>query len=863
MAPARVQQTSGVDSSNASSVSATFASPNIAGNIIILAFESDLGLANSANTPTDTAGNTYVKITSVQVAAAFDLEIWAAFNIKVKTGNVVTVTDTNGGVNGSVIAEEWSGVSTIAANDGTSTNTGVASSTLTAGNIVTTRAIDVVWVAGAAKVGAADLSAGSGYSNFSQVNTASSNMGVCSQVTSVTGTYNGTETCSLGVTWAAAAVALIGVQSLSLTDTVTIAESIAKKPSKALLDGIATIDGTLNTNGDMLVSPPFTAATTSNPKWIDGTAAGSTTNKQWGWATANTSGGTLAAQYDNVLGFPCITLSGAGMSTSSGGASKSQEIVGDILSYTAGSIATSILTDAIPVIAGKSYTLTGDYYIQAISDITHVSTNLTIAFYDALGNRLQISSSTGYTSPLTTWTPGNVSATAPAGAVWAAVSFRLGAGGATDASGLSMTASWKNIKFIPTAGSLSLFAWSAGKILNETMAITDLGITRAITAVLNDTINLVEVFIKAMTRALSDTLSIAENFLPSVGKNFSETFTISDLGIKKAFTRMLTETLSIADSMIKQTGKILGEGFNPIDDEYMVTLPGAPANSYMAISGTPILPTGSPLTMYCRFKTNLLTNGLRIMTKIYCSTAGGRSGSFIVATSGELQFVIVDSSNVSWNLFTPANSIQIGVIYDAVGTWDPVTGLMTVYLNNMQVAQMQGPTSGVTAATSPMYYGTEQSTGSPTYFNGNIYAGAVWNRAMAAAEAMTISLQNIPIVGLRMWHRFSEFGNSSVTDWSGNGHTATLVNSPVWAKSDRGGALVGLIFTLKRTFMDILSITDLGIGRTIVAVLSDSFTLFDTLISKSLTAARRAATILTTKNGVSITGESKDKKNII
>jgi hypothetical protein len=52
-------------------------------------------------------------------------------------------------------------------------------------------------------------------------------------------------------------------------------------------------------NGDFEYAPPFSAAQTASSTWIDGTAAGSSTNDLFGWAP--TKGGTAAVQFDNTV----------------------------------------------------------------------------------------------------------------------------------------------------------------------------------------------------------------------------------------------------------------------------------------------------------------------------------------------------------------------------------------------------------------------------------------------------------------------------------------------------------------------------------------------------------------------------------
>jgi hypothetical protein len=205
----RIQSVTGANTTFASSVSATFTSPNDNGNIILLAWEGDSAAGtNTANTPTDTAGNTYKRLISTAIAATFDLEIWVAYNIKPKAGNVVTVTDTNAGVDSLLIAEEWSGATMVTALDGSSGTTG-SGSPLTSGNIITSAPNVLLWVAGVEAIGANDLTASTGYSGLNQTSTTFSNLGVCSQVTTSPSTYNGGFTSIVTAQWVCTMVALV------------------------------------------------------------------------------------------------------------------------------------------------------------------------------------------------------------------------------------------------------------------------------------------------------------------------------------------------------------------------------------------------------------------------------------------------------------------------------------------------------------------------------------------------------------------------------------------------------------------------------------------------------------------------------
>ncbi len=61
------------------------------------------------------------------------------------------------------------------------------------------------------------------------------------------------------------------------------------------------VGGNLVKNGDFEFAPPFTAATTTSVRWIDGTAAGSLTNNLFKWATFGIAG-SATAMFDNAMG---------------------------------------------------------------------------------------------------------------------------------------------------------------------------------------------------------------------------------------------------------------------------------------------------------------------------------------------------------------------------------------------------------------------------------------------------------------------------------------------------------------------------------------------------------------------------------
>lgn len=206
MAYSLAQVKTGVNTTFASSVSSTaFANALTNGSLIVVWWEGDAVALNGANAPTDTALNVYTRAGSVAVAATFDLECWYTINTHTTAANIVTVTDNGGGVDSIVIVQEWTGNKSSAPIDGSSTNTGTLSP-LTSGSFSTTHNNDLISVGGVEAVAASDLTAGAGYTNLTQANTAFSNLGTCSQVGGIAA-YNGTFTSSVGVSWACAAIA--------------------------------------------------------------------------------------------------------------------------------------------------------------------------------------------------------------------------------------------------------------------------------------------------------------------------------------------------------------------------------------------------------------------------------------------------------------------------------------------------------------------------------------------------------------------------------------------------------------------------------------------------------------------------------
>lgn len=203
--PSRLQAASGINTGFASSVAATLTTTQQSSTILV-AVEYDAGAVSSGIRPTDTAGNLYYLIGQVNLAATFELEVWACLNEKQTASNVITCTDSNAGVDSICCAEEWLGLGGPAGLQTSASSTG-NSGNLSSGALTTAQTVGVIWAAGVSAVGTNTITLGAGYSNLTRNNTSFSNLGIESQITTSNGAYTGTFT-NTSASWACIALSI-------------------------------------------------------------------------------------------------------------------------------------------------------------------------------------------------------------------------------------------------------------------------------------------------------------------------------------------------------------------------------------------------------------------------------------------------------------------------------------------------------------------------------------------------------------------------------------------------------------------------------------------------------------------------------
>lgn len=145
-------------------------------------------------------------------------------------------------------------------------------------------------------------------------------------------------------------------------------------------------DGNLVKNGGFEYAPPFTAATTTITRYIDGTAGGSTTNDLFGWGIEGTnSTGTVSARFDTSN----VNSGTYSMKVSTTAVASACDV-----RITRNISAANVLQYGIPVSPSTSYDVS--FYMQTVANSGSATTgaHLRIGQYTAAGAGITSSDST-------------------------------------------------------------------------------------------------------------------------------------------------------------------------------------------------------------------------------------------------------------------------------------------------------------------------------------------------------------------------------------------------------------------------------------------------------------------------------------
>ncbi|MGA2064834.1 MAG: LamG-like jellyroll fold domain-containing protein [Thermoguttaceae bacterium] len=163
-------------------------------------------------------------------------------------------------------------------------------------------------------------------------------------------------------------------------------------------------------------------------------------------------------------------------------------------------------------------------------------------------------------------------------------------------------------------------------------------------------------------------------------------------------------------------------------------------------------------------------------------TAQSVDGWQVGIQGGVLGFIVSPSTSLYCALPADTNWHHVAV------TWDG--SICRLYLDGVQVAQSSASFTPVTAG-GYLYFGGDPNLYDGYSLNGTLDEAAIWSRALSAAEvgilhASAAVARSDPAKSpwnsglIAGWH-FDEGTGTTTADYSGNGHTATLDTSALWA----------------------------------------------------------------------------------
>lgn len=228
MAISVTQRVTGTDNLGATgSVVVAFGGNNTAGNTIIALGWIEASINSGLSTPTDTRGNTYTQVVSINNGtASIGLVAWVANNITAGA-NTVTMNDGNNIAN--LHLYEVSGLSKTSSFDVSTFNYQLAQTSFTSGSVTTDNANELLIGAFGVAVSAAPTwSAGSGYSNLTSQNQTFLNTATEEQIVSSIAGYSATASILInGSSYSLAAILTFrDALDVIVSDTTATSESV-------------------------------------------------------------------------------------------------------------------------------------------------------------------------------------------------------------------------------------------------------------------------------------------------------------------------------------------------------------------------------------------------------------------------------------------------------------------------------------------------------------------------------------------------------------------------------------------------------------------------------------------------------------
>ena len=151
--------------------------------------------------------------------------------------------------------------------------------------------------------------------------------------------------------------------------------------------------------------------------------------------------------------------------------------------------------------------------------------------------------------------------------------------------------------------------------------------------------------------------------------------------------------------------------------------------------------------------------------------------------TGQLSFVMAVTGNIWVEALSSANVLTLNKWQHVAAVYNGST--LKIYINGIEIQYVTENRNLVADASYAVWIGYSPGAwGTPRAFTGKIDEARLWNTARSVAELRSSMIQQLSSgTGLIFSYQMSDGTGTSVTDNSGNGHTATVGAGTTWVSS--------------------------------------------------------------------------------
>jgi hypothetical protein len=165
-----------------------------------------------------------------------------------------------------------------------------------------------------------------------------------------------------------------------------------------------------------------------------------------------------------------------------------------------------------------------------------------------------------------------------------------------------------------------------------------------------------------------------------------------------------------------------------------------------------------------------------IIGKDYWGAGNNEGFAFRYGSGNRTLSFVVSNGTTGWNEVTAINALTLNTWQHVAATYNG--SAMKIYVNGIQVGSLNR-TGAIPPSARDLLIG--QCPAAARYMNGSIDEVRIWNIARSAQDISNDRYTELPPQSnLVAYYRMTNGNGSLLSDNSGNGNTATLINNPVW-----------------------------------------------------------------------------------